>query len=289
MRKKIAKKNFKKISILLLILGIILTVMVFLKGDRNLFSPRPFKYIILDINPCLEFVLDKNDKIKEVISLNEEADLILEGTPIVNKSVEEGTVLFLQKAVSTGYLNQYDIDNKLTVIAYASDNHKEEEIKEKVIERAEAYFRLKIIHVDIIGKERERKTKLLAKKKKVNYGKILMINKMKELDNSLVPDKLIKLSHKKIQTILRSLVDDRYGEDRFYQEEYKKYILKQQALLIEKTKEKEKEVIKEIIANYDDYENKIPPTSNKQLKIQELLKVRKREIVEGALLKEEKK
>ena len=57
-----------------------------------------------EINPKVEFMLDKNDKVVSVTGLNEEGELIISGEAFVGKTADEAIALFVEISTEAGYL-----------------------------------------------------------------------------------------------------------------------------------------------------------------------------------------
>lgn len=280
MNRRISKKTIRKIWTSVFILGGIILAIFGMKQGFKVLKPKPFKYVLFDINPCVQFILDDENKIKEVITLNEEADIVLMGTEIINETVEKGTVVFLQYAIHRGYIDLYDIDNELTIITYASDKKVQKEIDNNVKQRAKLLFQLMIVNVEINEPEISRQVKLLAKKNNITEEKVLIINKIWEIDNSLDKDKLMKVSNKSLLKTIKKAALKKYDQDRLSNEEYLKGVEQKQKTLRKQTKAKEQQVLEDILNNYEDYKDKIPAIVDEELKIKKLLEVKRRDIVD---------
>lgn len=281
MNRRVSKKTIRKIWTSIFILGGIILALFGLKIGFKVLRPKPIKYVLFDINPCVQFILDDENKIKEVITLNEEADIVLMGTEIINETVEKGTVVFLQYAIHRGYIDLYDFDNELTIITYARDKKVQKQIDNNVKQRAELLFQLMIVNVEINEKEISRQVKLLAKKNNITEEKVLVINKIWELDNSLDKDKLMKASDKALLKTIKKVALKKYDRDRFSNDEYLKRVEQKQKTLREQTKAKEQQVLEDILNNYDDYKNRIPAIADEELKTKKLLEVKRRDIVDN--------
>ncbi len=62
------------------------------------------KIMNVALNPEVEFVLDKDDKVVSVNALNEEGNLIISGEVFIGKSAEEAVKLFVEISKETGFL-----------------------------------------------------------------------------------------------------------------------------------------------------------------------------------------
>lgn len=108
---KINKKSIISISTiaLALLLSVILMCSWFIK------KPQPLNenVFVIQINPSAAFVVDGNDKVKSVSSLNFDADVILSDqqnkSNIIGKSVQEAANFFVESAAKYGYIDIADI------------------------------------------------------------------------------------------------------------------------------------------------------------------------------------
>ena len=104
------------------ILGAILSVIMLSLGCLSLVGcggdATATKRLTASINPEVEFLLDKNDKVLSVTGLNEEGELIISGEAFVGKSAEDAVNLFVQISTQSGYLVKGDAflsDNKVEI------------------------------------------------------------------------------------------------------------------------------------------------------------------------------
>lgn len=58
----------------------------------------------LDLNPSVEFMLDKDNKVVSATALNDDGSIILHGEAFIGKTAEEAAELFVSIADETGYL-----------------------------------------------------------------------------------------------------------------------------------------------------------------------------------------
>lgn len=90
------------------ILGIILSVCM-LAGCLCMFTscskePTATGRMTVDINPSVEFMLDKDNKVISATALNDDGEVILYGEAFVGKTAEEAAKMVVEIANETGYL-----------------------------------------------------------------------------------------------------------------------------------------------------------------------------------------
>ena len=96
----------------------------------------------VNINPSVEFTLDKDNKVVSVAGLNDEGEMLIVGEAFVGKTAEEAAQLVVQIATETGYL----VKGSLTVspntveISVTADTDRIEEIYNQVAAAVEAKF-----------------------------------------------------------------------------------------------------------------------------------------------------
>jgi hypothetical protein len=96
----------------------------------------------ISLNPSVEFVLDKDNKVVSVNALNEEGNLIVSAEAFVGKDADEAAQLFVQVSKETGFLvegNATVADNKLS-ISISGDEKAAAELYNDVKAEVNAYF-----------------------------------------------------------------------------------------------------------------------------------------------------
>ena len=100
-------KKITKITSALLALGMGGMMLVACAPDGDKSGDGQQKVMNISLNPQVEFVLDKDDKVITVNALNEEGNLIISAAAFENvegKSAEEAAKLFVEVSTETGYL-----------------------------------------------------------------------------------------------------------------------------------------------------------------------------------------
>jgi len=100
-------------------------------------------YVVIDINPSVEFVINRNDIVTQVNALNEEGEIILQGETFVDMTIEDATAKVIEIALALGYLdpNATETDpNALMVTAYNGSMITKNRIKSRIENRLNNYF-----------------------------------------------------------------------------------------------------------------------------------------------------
>ena len=96
----------------------------------------------ISLNPSVEFVLDKDNKVVSVNALNEEGNLIVGVEGFVGKDAEDAAQLFVQVSKETGFIvegNASVADNKLS-ISISGDEKAATDLYNEVKGKVDAYF-----------------------------------------------------------------------------------------------------------------------------------------------------
>ena len=112
------KKIFKKIASCVVALCLVAGSVFMLAGCGEITESRVMN---VDVNPKLEFVLDKDNKVVSVNALNDDGSCILQGNvTFTGLTAEEAVKLFLDKAKEYGFVIEADT-NDFTISISGND------------------------------------------------------------------------------------------------------------------------------------------------------------------------
>ncbi|MFW5841679.1 MAG: anti-sigma-I factor RsgI family protein [Bacillota bacterium] len=100
-------------------------------------------YLMVEINPAIEFILDEDDEVVSYAALNDDAETVLAANADVefeDMLVDDAIELWLQLATEAGFLDATREDNVVTLTVVNDDEGKEAEVRERVRGRAEGYM-----------------------------------------------------------------------------------------------------------------------------------------------------
>ena len=144
---------------LLLVIGI---------GGFIIWNNRTVSTVTLDINPSIEINLDKNDKVKSIVALNDDAKDILNDN-LKGKTIDKTLNLIIDRLIEKRYA---DKDYLLEIVLYSEGNISNKELENKLKENLEKKkISSNIITIDKISKE----DKELAKKYNISPAKVSYI------------------------------------------------------------------------------------------------------------------
>ncbi len=126
-------KEFSKIPSFRLALtySVLIFILVGVFGYGHVYA-QEYSYVSFDINPSIEIVLNRFNKVLSVSALNEIDESIVEDiykNKIKDKSYEEAINITMETLKDHGYLN--DDDNYIMVNISSDDNKNQEKLKEE--------------------------------------------------------------------------------------------------------------------------------------------------------------
>jgi len=110
-------------------------------------------YVLVEINPKIEFTVDDDDIVTSVEFINEDALTIGADIEFIGMDLDEALELFYTLALEAGYLDVNVDDNVIVITIGNEDEALEEEIKERTRGRAEDFMRENRIQGGILSGE----------------------------------------------------------------------------------------------------------------------------------------
>ncbi len=195
----------KKIALLISIL-LILVASIFICFNKNKINiPNEnlskLAYIIIDINPSVELVVDDNDIVKEVVTLNNDADVAFYDVDLVDKSLDEATKEIIDTAIELGYI--LNDDNVVNVTGYTEDDERKEKLEKKVAVSAKKHLQSKNINANILENGVTDDIKNKAESYEVSPGKMLLVSRALQLNAELKEEEIVNMSVKEIQAKIK--------------------------------------------------------------------------------------
>lgn len=133
------KKNFIRFSSLLLVLALCLPLLLLVGcgGEKEEKTSR----MTVDINPSVEFILDKDNKVVSVTALNDDGAVIISGEAFVGKTAEEAAQLVVQISTDKGYLvkGEAQLSNRSVKIQITGDKDVAEDLYKNVKKKVEDF------------------------------------------------------------------------------------------------------------------------------------------------------
>lgn len=139
----------KKSNVGSIILALVL-VLAIVAGIIVLCIPKdePSKVMQVDINPSCQFVLNKDNRVVSVNCLNDDAQIVLQGTDFVGMTAEEAAQTLVKISTEAGYI-QVALDgtattangaNSINITISASADVDTEKLQQSIVDSVNKYF-----------------------------------------------------------------------------------------------------------------------------------------------------
>lgn len=183
--------------------------------NKNL---SPDSVVGIDVNPSIEIVTNKNDKVIEVKAINSDADKILEGMQLKNVELNVAVNAVIGSMVKNGYI--LDRQNGILVTVQNDNAQKAEKIRNVILTDIDSSLKDNNVSAMVINQTTtgNAQAKQFAQQNEISVGKAVFINKLAEKYPQLNPQELAKMSIKDISALVKEqkldisdLVD--YDED----------------------------------------------------------------------------
>ncbi len=192
----IEMKNNNLKNINKLVMCSALTAMIAIVGGITLWAYKtPYSYVSLDVNPSIEYSLNRFDKVISITAVNDDGQEILnelELDKLKNQKIEDAVAETVNQISEDGYFDNSidnDIDGGIIIATSGEDQEKSDELAEKLQESLET--EIEEIGEDItletisVGFERVQKAKELG----VTPGKLNLVEKLQ--NSSSNPESII--------------------------------------------------------------------------------------------------
>ncbi len=265
----------KALTVLIILLGF--GVLSWIGYRYLILTNRVVGYLMLDINPSVELAYNIDGEVLEVVSINEDADIITSDLDLVGLSLEDATEKVIDAAIETGYIDELSGDNAIVVTTSCEDEEDRLNIEKKVIENANSYLETKEVYALVAAQGVDDEIKAEAEQYDVSNGKMLLINRLLDIDSTLSKEELVEITIQDIQKQIQSNVQIRYEETNIEQEQLKNEWKEQKEVKIQEAEqalEQEKEQIwEENKVNYGE----VTPTEQEEI-VNTIVEQKKNEI-----------
>ena len=194
-------KSKKTVSIIvgLILFFLVSGIVIYLINDDT-------AYVFVEVNPNIQFVLNRKNKVVEVNALNEEAKDFLKDTKLKSKTLEKASQEVSSKLAKSDYvsLNTKNIIMINTVSSKEKRNKKLNSTVEKIIKKE---FDQEDLSYDLIVGATTELIKERAEKLNIAPGKMFLIHKAINLGSKQSEKELAVKSIKDIQKEIKNLID----------------------------------------------------------------------------------
>lgn len=176
-----------------------------------------YAYVDIDINPSLELVIDKQERVLKTIPLNEDARPLLKGLKLNGMPVQEALSVIIIKSKEQGYLDLTNENDILISVALNIDSKDygfiKDEVPKKLDKLTESLSEVvknhgglkdKTIILKITPEDRK-----LSLENRISMGKYLIYTKMKEKGIEITIE---EVKNSRVSDILKKVQLDTLGD-----------------------------------------------------------------------------
>jgi len=117
--------------------AVLFGAVVFLASCASAVDAKDDTYLTIDINPSVELLVNKREKVVLANPLNEDAEILLSEIDLIGMSLEDAMDLIIQTALELGYINIEDDQSEYIYVSSISNNN---ELGEKIRTRAKEHI-----------------------------------------------------------------------------------------------------------------------------------------------------
>lgn len=105
----------KKSTIISLIFIGVIVVATILTITMSGITAKDYNYVQIEVNPRIELILDRKNKVISVSPLNDDARIVLAGLDIIDQNIDDAIELYLDECSKTGYIDMNGVDNATNI------------------------------------------------------------------------------------------------------------------------------------------------------------------------------
>jgi|LSQX01.2.fsa_nt_gb hypothetical protein len=197
------KKNYIQVFLALIAFVGLSYAIYYFRGEK-------LSYVTISINPEIQLAINEKDIVKEIISINEDADILLSDLDLIGKNIEQASDTIIESAIDTGYIDEYDTENTVVITVINEEEKRRASLEQKVINRVNNKFTEQKIYSVVAANKVTDELKENAIKYGVSNGKMLLVNLALSVNPDLKEEELVDLSVKEIQEQIKEVVSARH-------------------------------------------------------------------------------
>lgn len=156
----------------------------------------PYSYVSIDINPSVEIVLNRFEKVLDVQPLNEDGEnIIKDSQEFMHKKVDDVLSKLIDEAHQQNYLKN-DQENEVFITVSASKAQVAQEVSREVKEYAIAGLASSQVKANVSTESVTMEKRVLAKKDNISVGKFMLLEQLQKTSPNAgieqVKDKSVK-------------------------------------------------------------------------------------------------
>ncbi|MFA7561175.1 MAG: hypothetical protein WCY80_03605 [Candidatus Izemoplasmatales bacterium] len=183
----------------LLILALIFTGFSLMACNLNEDEYSDYSYLSLEINPAVDFVIDKDEKVTTYQFRNEEAEVVAAGLDLIGKNYEEALQLYLNAAIDTGYLDVTRDDGAVMIQTGGKNDEENLSFMNQVQTHLQNFLQENAIGAVVMNfGEVNTETKEYAQTNDVSYGFAKMVLNYLEINPDAIEEDVLEMTPKEI-------------------------------------------------------------------------------------------
>lgn len=211
-------KTLKK-ALAVIMVSMIAVMSIFVTGCNQAEAKAAVQ---VDLNPSVEFVVDKNNKVVRVTALNDDGAVIISGEAFVGKDINDAVNLFVQVSTETGYLlkGEGTVSKDEISLSVSANGETAKQLYNDIKEKVDKY-----IEDNKVGAKIEEGKAFIEKSIKERVKECFPDMTDEELDALTYEELLKKLdeSRKETQEILCAAIREDYYKVKNYNVSFEKF------------------------------------------------------------------
>ncbi len=258
---------------------IILLIGVVSYLSYSYFRQGILEYVLIDINPSIQLGVDRNEKVVDVVTLNSDADILISEMNLINMGLEDAAEEIVKRAIETGYIDEFDVDNNIGISSYSDNESRRAAIDEMITKRVTKVLENRNIYAKVFPRGISDELKAEADEYGINYGKMLLIERAVTLNPTLSKEELVGSTIREIQNEFKEIRRERQESVMTNIMERKELFRQQQEQRILNTRARLEEVKEEVTRERPETFDNVDVKEREAL-VKELLEERKNNVRE---------
>ena len=167
------------------------------------FNKNDYEYLIsLDVNPSIELMIDKNERVSQVECHNDEGIIVLDDMDLIGTDVDVAVNAIVGSMYKNGYLSE--MKNSVLVSVQGKDDAVRTEMKQRVVDDIKKTLNAYNLESSVISQdyEKENETKKKADQYGISLGKAMLISEFVEMNTQYEFEDLVNLSINDLNTLV---------------------------------------------------------------------------------------
>lgn len=199
-KEELRMKHLKLISGFVFILAIVGIIV----GCANQSQAATDSYVTMDINPSIELIVSKSEKVTYANALNEDGEVLLAAIELEGMDLDAAIDLVIQTAIELGYIEaDADVETIVQISSTSQDEAQGEQIKERVKAHINFAFEKRAMVGRGQDKEFNSETKAEADAYGVTPGFLFLAKAAVYADDTLTLEAALELEVSALQQIIK--------------------------------------------------------------------------------------